>query len=518
MATLIISSGQTSSGSIVRHNDTEIVVAGGSAVDTTVMSGGTFVFAGGSVNGLVISNGGRETVTSRAQVRNLAVAADVQASVTDGGVAIGGSVKSEAVLIVSAPGPSTGQGGTVSAVVVSGGGVLDDFGAAQNTTVLSCAVVSVGGAINGATVSNGGTVNVASAGYAGGVTVMRGGALNVSGGTIAGIRVANGGSLALSNASVLDATVFGNLQIAGNVDNVAGLGIGNGGTATIVSGGQVSSESITSSGRLFVASGGLTFGTLVDGGNVILSSGGEAAGVTIESGGQLTFRGGDVDGITVGAGARQTIGSSAIVSYTTYVDNGGQVVLLSGGHLDAVTVDKGGTIIFDGGTVVAPAANPGANEVVASGAIMTGKTIGEGVRLFVRSGGTATNITLDGAAEFVASGGVAGGTTNFGSSAKLVIESKAPSLTVSKFNSSDVLDFTAFKFGRSETLSFAENARKTEGVLTLTDGPLKARITLFGNYMATGFDLSVDSIGGTALTTVHSSSSESHSNLAFSHQ
>jgi hypothetical protein len=74
-------------------------------------------------------------------------------------------------------------------------------------------------------------------------------------------------------------------------------------------------------------------------------------------------------------------------------------------------------------------------------------------------------------------------------------------LTVSGFAATDTLDLASFKFGTTEKHSFTENAAKTKGVLTITDGTLHASITLFGQYVATGFHLAKDG-AGTAITYV----------------
>jgi len=50
-----------------------------------------------------------------------------------------------------------------------------------------------------------------------------------------------------------------------------------------------------------------------------------------------------------------------------------------------------------------------------------------------------------------------------------------------------ILDFAALTQAKPETVSFKENAAKTQGVLTVTDGTLRASLTLFGNYVAAGF-------------------------------
>jgi autotransporter passenger strand-loop-strand repeat protein len=52
-----LSSGVIVSGSTVSSGSFEIVLSGGSAVDTQVSSGGTFVFDGGRAIGLVVSSG-----------------------------------------------------------------------------------------------------------------------------------------------------------------------------------------------------------------------------------------------------------------------------------------------------------------------------------------------------------------------------------------------------------------------------------------------------------------------------
>lgn len=63
-----------------------------------------------------------------------------------------------------------------------------------------------------------------------------------------------------------------------------------------------------------------------------------------------------------------------------------------------------------------------------------------------------------------------------------------------------MLDLGGFKYGASETVKFSENAQKTSGTLTVTDGSLSAKITLFGQYVVGGFHLASDGAGGTNVT------------------
>jgi hypothetical protein len=75
----------------------------------------------------------------------------------------------------------------------------------------------------------------------------------------------------------------------------------------------------------------------------------------------------------------------------------------------------------------------------------------------------------------------------------------APVLTVSGFEASD------------------ENAANAKGILTITDGTLKARIAMFGYYTAAGCTLSPAAGGRTAITTSFSPPAHSHPDLAVSH-
>jgi hypothetical protein len=63
-----------------------------------------------------------------------------------------------------------------------------------------------------------------------------------------------------------------------------------------------------------------------------------------------------------------------------------------------------------------------------------------------------------------------------------------------------VIDLAALAFNSAETVSFAENAQNTQGVLTVTSGGHSFAITLLGQYVAAGFHLSKDAAGATTVT------------------
>jgi hypothetical protein len=66
--------------------------------------------------------------------------------------------------------------------------------------------------------------------------------------------------------------------------------------------------------------------------------------------------------------------------------------------------------------------------------------------------------------------------------------------------------------GGTERLSFVENAAKTSGTLTVTEGTQKATVTLFGQYVATGFHAISDGTAGSVIS--YSTASASHLDLA----
>jgi len=73
---------------------------------------------------------------------------------------------------------------------------------------------------------------------------------------------------------------------------------------------------------------------------------------------------------------------------------------------------------------------------------------------------------------------------------------------IAGFKTGDVLDLRSppFAYSKSETLGFVENTAKTGGVMTVTDGAHNLKLTLFGQYVAAGFEMASDGHGGTAIT------------------
>jgi hypothetical protein len=64
----------------------------------------------------------------------------------------------------------------------------------------------------------------------------------------------------------------------------------------------------------------------------------------------------------------------------------------------------------------------------------------------------------------------------------------------------DSIQLADFAFSTSEKFTFKENANKQKGVLTITEGAMRASLTLFGQFVAAGFHLATNYAGGTAIT------------------
>jgi hypothetical protein len=99
---------------------------------------------------------------------------------------------------------------------------------------------------------------------------------------------------------------------------------------------------------------------------------------------------------------------------------------------------------------------------------------------------------------------------------KLVLNDPAEfGATISGFGAGDGIDLTGYAFSGKPKASFVENAGKTQGVLTITDGKQTLKMTLFGQYVAAGFHLTHDSGAGTAVT--YAPPPTAHLDLAVGH-
>jgi autotransporter passenger strand-loop-strand repeat protein len=224
----------------------------------------------------------------------------------------------------------------------------------------------------------------------------------------------------------------------------------------------------------------------------------------------LLYAGGTVTGAKISAGGKEAIAAGVTVSSLS-IGSGVTLTVSSGGTASKPTVLAGGTVADLGHTLSATVRGM---EIVSARGVASSTTVDKGGTLRVNSSGTAAATVLSGGTETVSSGGkIVGAVTYKGTGGTLSVAGKTGIVfSVSGFAKGDAIDLANFAF-KGAKLSFVENKAKTRGVLTITDGALKARITLFGQYVATGFKLSAAG-GGTAITYT---SATAHAELAGSH-
>ena len=203
-----------------------------------------------------------------------------------------------------------------------------------------------------------------------------------------------------------------------------------------------------------------------------------------------------------------------MLGYTSAIAlrTGGTEVVLARGAAENTTVFGGGVeSVLGGGLAFETVVGNGGHVVVSDTAETDSAMILSGGLLNVASGAIAIDTRLIGGTEALATGSLSSGTTTFAANATDSTLSIAAGLmfNVSGFAATDRMDFTDLKFGVYFKESFAG------GLLTVHEGGLADRITLFGQYVAAGFHFAADGAGGTLVT--YTQPTPAHTELAPSH-
>lgn len=469
--TIIVKSGEieiySKKGQVVR----DLLIEGGSVlvengaivVDTVIKTGGEAITHGASARDTTISSGGRQDVDSGGTASNTYI--------SQGGLQY---VYSRALVdhTVIAGGSQTVTSATAKNTTISSGGfqILSGGSITSQTTVLAGGTQTVSrGTTSGTAVRSGGQEIVAEYGRAIGTIISQGGIMiehTQSG--VSGIHVLSGGSAVLAGGS-----------FQGTVDSGGFLVVEQLNTSSFLQA-TYKNLQISKGATLTVQNVGVTSNTAIRGGTEIISGSGGENGAQIYAGGKLIVVGESASlgavNVTISSGGEQFVSAGARVG-KTIVKNGGRESIGLSGTAFGTIVSFGGTAIVEGG--------------VASSAI-----VDRGGTLVVSSGGTAKASRLLGGREEVLSGGQFAG-IYFGSGGQLDIKTIGNvTFGAAGFGASNVIRLDGFAFGKTETLAY-DAAKK---VLTITDGDLKARIKLFGDYVAAGFHLARDQAGGTGVT------------------
>jgi fibronectin-binding autotransporter adhesin len=357
------------------------------------------------------------------------------------------------------------------------------------------------------TFASGTTTTLTANGSTFGGALKGSGTLNFTGGTQA---FNSGAALTVAkwNVSGAASVIFNeNFGYGGGFTDAAGT------TLLIVSG---TAFSLTGTGSALA-------GNVVGQGSLIFAGGSQAVG----SGALIATKSWQISGkASTTLNESLTYGGTfAAAATSTLTVASGKTLSLSGTSTLAGTVSGAGTLSFGVGTQTL---NTGASLNVAKW------SVGAGASVTVKGAVTATSTLADAAGGAIAiaangtltlNGAVSGaGTVKIGAGATLetgnavaasqgiaftagtgTLEMTAPAAfaaAIAGFKTGDVLDLrsSSFAYSKSETLSFVENTAKTKGVLTVADGAHNLKLTLFGQYVAAGFEMASDGHGGTAIT------------------
>jgi len=446
----VISAAATLSGTDLVSGQTELVLAGGSALSAVVSGGATQDITGGEAVGTIVLSGGDVAVSAGGVVSSFVVSSGGTFELVSG-TAIGTRVAGGRFSAMS--------GSHVSGLVVDPGGVAEIYGVravATSATVLQDGVIAVsenatlssstisaggvelvfqGGASEGATVSSGG-YQVAAGGNIGGAVILDGGTELVAAGFTEGTVVQSGGTqivLPSGNAAgtvadpggtVLSANVVvlnqASVPLSAASASISGASVTSGDLAIAWSGGAMVSATVFSGGEFIISGGGasattvagvlyLSGGTVQDG--VVLSTGvediyGVASGETLRGGRQYVY--GSAAGTVISNGGLQVVYAGIVTN--TIVDSGGGEDVHNGIAYDTQVSAGGVEFVFGNGEYNFSSGDP--QNGVASGAI-----VGSGGALIVEGAGVALGTTVaTGGTLVVMPGGVQTGTVLSGGS------------------------------------------------------------------------------------------------------
>jgi len=468
---IVISAGTTSNGLVITSGSVLDVLAGGTAVATTVQADATAkIELGGVDSSGVISSGGFETVSGSATgdaIYGVQLVSAGTAVVSNEIVYNGGSLD----LFL--------KGAVANAITVQAGGQLNINGnATANATVLSGGLIdlqspkaTLGGTVTIATTGTIEFTDTSSAGYGDLAVIENFGTGDAVDWTVIGSGASLGTTLSGGNtfATVTSGGVSQSATFAGDVGASLGLvGDGNGGVEIVFGSGSSSSSS---SSATSVGNGVTSSGLVVNGGSIVdVLSGGTIVGATIEAGGSISVATGGIDSsTTIALGGIETVAGSATADQV----HGSQAVggfssdemVFSGGvqTVQASGIDSGSTIAAGGSQTVLGSATGdqvyGTQLVSAGSAVVTSETVysGGAVELFL-AGVVGSGITVNTGGELLISGrGTAEATVMNGGS--LVLQSPKSTLSGTlTFSGAATLQETATIDPISSGVSFGDQA------------------------------------------------------------
>jgi autotransporter passenger strand-loop-strand repeat protein len=481
----VVSGNVVSTGLTVTSGSTLTVLAGGTVVSATVLSGGAeVVSAGGVDSGSIVAAGATQTVL---------------------GSATGGQI--DGTQLVSA------ATAVVSNETVYNGGTVDLY--------------LKGASANDVTLTNGGVLNISGNATATGTVISSGGLIDIESakGTLAGaLTFIGSGTL---EESVVVSSGFGELGVisgfgAGDVIDLTAIAAGGTMTTSLVGSQTVvvvsasTNQSFTFAGDIgsslsLIANGSggeeIAFNAPAQNSGTVVSAGVTSTGLTVASGQTLTVAaGGSIVSTTILAGGSATVTGSD--TSATIAVGGFETVLGSaaGDLVEGTQLVSAATATVSNETVV----GGGIVDLYLKGAVGENLTMSSGGTLNISGNATTSNTTIT-------SGGiidlespkanVTGSLTFVGAGTleetAVISAGFGVSATISGFSAGDSLDLQVAPYSAAGTVSVAPGTAAATEVVTISEGGSNYVFDFAGDYTAAEFTLAQDAEGGTELTTTY---------------
>jgi antigen 43 len=347
----------------INNSGLQGVLAGGSATDTTVNSGGgqsvhgqasdttldggtQWVHSGGITSGTIINKDGAQLVKAGAQATGSVVNTGAQggpdAENNDGqwvaGTATDTTINNDGRQTIATGGLATGTvikaggdqsvHGSANTTRLDGGYQYVHAGASASDTVINAGgwqVVKSGATADNTTVNADGKLQVGAGGNATNVTQNAGGALvtNTSA-TVSGTNSLGNFSVDAANASATNVLLEngGRLDVLGN-GSADTTTVNQGGILAVATGGKAQNIVMHDGGVLIADTGATVSGTNTSGAFGIDGATGKASNLRLDNGSQFTVLGnGSADNTTVGAGSTLNVAQGGTLTGTTSFGDG----------------------------------------------------------------------------------------------------------------------------------------------------------------------------------------------------
>jgi autotransporter passenger strand-loop-strand repeat protein len=506
---IIVASGGTMLGAVVNH-DGYAGLSGGAVGIGTVLSGGDGTVAGGTAIDTTIDSGGIETVSvvyvfsTGDYLTGIASATTIAGGTLDleGGSATGG------ILFAGSGAGLLEISGTAMPVTAISGFAANDEIDLQSVVYTGAGSVLLNSTTNVLTVTEGGSslalqlagsnagaiFNLTSDSASGTIIAIDGGGpIDVSSGvTSTGIVVSNGGVLhVLSGGSAI-----GTVVTSRGLDDVQSGGVTGG---TVLSGygvekvyGEAISTIVSYAASQTVFGGGTAVGSVVDG-SVVVSAGGITSAVRLIDGSEVVASSGVASGTVVAFSSGVVFGDGQITvasggTMLGAVVNHDGYAGLSGGAVAIDTVLSGGDLALSGGTAIDTTIGTGSVETVSAAYVFsTGDTFSGVASATIIAGGT---LDLEG-------GSATGGILFTGSGPGLleISGTAMPMTAISGFDATDEIDLQSVAY--SDAGSVALNS--ASDVLTVTEGGSSFALQLAAPDPGDTFSLTPDTGSGTVI-------------------